>query len=403
MQGFETLDFDGFHRRELPARLAGGFGRIAAADLGDTAPLGFRLHERTEGYTYAAIDGTVQVLAGLDTAAAVVVLHHEDWQDLMHELRTVFGLLYAGKLEIERGRFEHVERWWPAMRAMLTGRAIYDEARLELRDRDAAALDLHRSFTLDDDIDDIAHYLRTAGYLHLKSVYSPPEIATLSAEVDRLRDAAIPGDGHSWWANDAAGKPTVCRLTYANDLSDVIAHLHEDVRAQRIAAFSGEELACVPDRMEGHSVILKIPHAVDGLADLPWHVDCGLGGHSLMCPAVLIGVQLDAANEDSGRLHMRAGSFGTSCHMRTLDGEMGRLEVAIDTEPGDCTVHYADVLHAAPPPRVDRPGRRTLYMNFFSPRLFEHVGPGEAYNDVLGRRDDGVAASVDQLLDRQRS
>ena len=38
------------------------------------------------------------------------------------------------------------------------------------------------------------------------------------------------------------------------------------------------------------------PGATEGLSDLPWHVDCGLGGHPVLCPTVNLGIQLDAAN-----------------------------------------------------------------------------------------------------------
>jgi ectoine hydroxylase-related dioxygenase (phytanoyl-CoA dioxygenase family) len=400
MQGFEALDFDGFHRRDLPGRLAAGNGTVAAADLADTAPIAFVIKGRKGGYTYAVADGTVKVLAGIETAKAVVQLDPTDWQDLVYELRSAFGLLYAGRLEFPRGGFEHLERWWPAMRAMFNGRPIYDESSLDLRDIDGSPLDLGKSFELDDDTDAMAHFLRSAGYLHLTSVYTTEEIERFSAEVDRISALAEAGDGHSWWANDASGSQALCRLTYVNDLSPHLAQIHLDERAIRIAALSGEQLECSPDRMEGHSVVIKVPEAVDGLADLPWHVDCGLGGHPLMCPAILIGIQLDDASEESGRLLVRAGSWGSSCHMRKLDGVPGRLEVALNAQAGDCTVHFSDNLHAAPPPTGKKPARRALYINYFSPRLFEHVGPGEAYNDVLGRGDDGVVPSVDDVLGR---
>lgn len=403
MPAFETLDFDEFHRIDLPARIAAGNGRLATDDLGRTPPIAFKLSDRSGGFTYAVEDGEVVVHAGTARAQTIVELAPRAWQDLVYELRSVFGLLYGGELRFVRGDFQHLERWSPALRALFSGRAIYDEAAIDLRGRDGSALDLQKSFLLDDDADEIRHFLRTAGFLHLRSVYSADEIAAFSAEVDRLSALAVPGDGHSWWANDASGRQLLCRLTYANELSELIGAIHDDERSRRMAGFSGEKLRCSPDRMEGHSVVMKIPETVGGLADLPWHVDCGLGGHSIMCPAILIGIQLDAATEETGRLHVRAGSWGTLCHMQTLDGERGRLEVPLDAEAGDCTVHFADVLHAAPPPRGSGRGRRTLYMNYFTPTLFEFVGPGEAYNDVLSRRDDGVVPSVDEVLDDQGS
>ena len=59
--------------------------------------------------------------------------------------------------------------------------------------------------------------------------------------------------------------------------------------------------------------------------------------------------------------------------------------VAIDTEPGDVTVHVADLMHASPEP-TGPGGRRTLYVTFYPPALWDHVGPGKAFNDVIRNR-----------------
>jgi ectoine hydroxylase-related dioxygenase (phytanoyl-CoA dioxygenase family) len=104
--------------------------------------------------------------------------------------------------------------------------------------------------------------------------------------------------------------------------------------------------------------VIKNPDVVEGLSDLPWHRDCGLGGHPITCPTINIGLQLDAATAETGRLHVVPGTWRFSCHRRDLDRAPA---VAIDTEPGDCTVHFGDVMHAAPPPTGAGPGRRAIY------------------------------------------
>jgi ectoine hydroxylase-related dioxygenase (phytanoyl-CoA dioxygenase family) len=94
-----------------------------------------------------------------------------------------------------------------------------------------------------------------------------------------------------------------------------------------------------------------VPGAATGLADLPWHRDCGMGGHSVKCPMLNVGIQLDAATAAAGRLHMIAGSHLGTSRLPQAD-ETDRLPtVAINTEPGDVTIHYGHTLHAAPPPR----------------------------------------------------
>jgi len=66
--------------------------------------------------------------------------------------------------------------------------------------------------------------------------------------------------------------------------------------------------------------------------------------------------------------------------------------VALDAEPGDVTVHYGHMLHAAPPPSAPDAGRRALYVTFTRPDNLEYVGPMRGYNDVLFVRDGAVRA-----------
>ena len=203
--------------------------------------------------------------------------------------------------------------------------------------------------------------------------------------MERARETAQPGDGRSWWAKRADGQSVLCRLIYLGLALPEIAALNDDPRLRRLAALAGEPLRPVTDRCDGHSVVIKNPAVVEGLSDLPWHRDCGLGGHPITCPAMNLGVQLDAATAASGRLLFLAGSWRASCHRRDLE-RPDLPVVAVDTEPGDCTVHLGDVLHAAPPPTGSGPGRRALYVTFMPARAFEVIPPGRSYNDVIRAR-----------------
>jgi hypothetical protein len=64
--------------------------------------------------------------------------------------------------------------------------------------------------------------------------------------------------------------------------------------------------------------------------------------------------------------------------------------VSIDTAPGDVTVHVQDLMHASPRP-TGAGGRRTMYVAHYPPAVWEHVGPGEAYNDLVRNRTEQVA------------
>jgi hypothetical protein len=83
-----------------------------------------------------------------------------------------------------------------------------------LVDRDGTAIDLRRRFQVDDDIDEMRHYLMTAGYLHIESVFSPDEIELYATEVEHVRAHTTPGDPFSWWSVNASGDEVVTRINY---------------------------------------------------------------------------------------------------------------------------------------------------------------------------------------------
>ena len=65
-------------------------------------------------------------------------------------------------------------------------------------------------------------------------------------------------------------------------------------------------------------------------------------------------------------------------------GEEGDLPiVALETEPGDLTLHFGDTMHSTPPPTSPTAGRRVLYYKFAQPKTFAWVPPGCHYNDAL--------------------
>jgi ectoine hydroxylase-related dioxygenase (phytanoyl-CoA dioxygenase family) len=74
------------------------------------------------------------------------------------------------------------------------------------------------------------------------------------------------------------------------------------------------------------------------------------------------------------------GSWRYSCHRSDL---ARATTVAVDTEPGDVTVHLGDVMHAAPPPTGAGPGRRVLYVTCMPERALEFIPAGKSYNDVI--------------------
>jgi hypothetical protein len=378
MAAFPPLDFDDFHRRVLRERRATDAGRRAADDVRGVAPLAFRLPDG-RAWRFVAAGDTIEVAPG-DGDGTLVELDLRAWEDFVHEVATAAGLLYASRLRVVRGTPADLERWEPALRALFCGRPIWNPADVVLRDRAGAPLDPRRAFALDDAVEEMRHFLHATGFLHVRGVFAPDEIARLVATVERFQAAARPGDGRSWWARRADGTAVLCRLIYLGLAAPEIAALSDEPRVRRLAALAGVPLRAALDRADGHSVVIKNAGVVEGLSDLPWHRDCGLGGHPITCPAINLGVQLDAASAARGRLHFVPGSWRASWHR----ADLARAPiVALDTAPGDCTLHFGDVLHAAPPPTGEGPGRRALYVSFLPPAAYDVIPAGRSYNDVI--------------------
>ncbi len=406
---FGPIDFDRFHQEDLPARLAERPGVLTASDSRSLRPIAFRL-EDGRSYTYSpeaekTHDGGaaygISVTPGDARAQTIVEIAYEDWCSFAWELRTCFALFYADRLAFSRGAFGSLVRWEPALRVAFDGQPIFDlDEPPEVTDASGVLLDLSRRFSLDElnqDCAEVADFLARAGFVHLSGVVDPDEIAAISEDVKAAVASARPDDKRSWWTI-VDGRDTCNRVNYLNEHSPLIAGLGSDERFRRIGALGGPELLDAPDRLDGNSVVIKVPGATSGLADLPWHRDCGMGGHPVKCPMLNIGIQLDSATAETGQLLMIAGSHRGTSRLPGPDHVKALPVVALSTEPGDVTVHFGHTLHAAPPPSDRKaPGRRALYLSYVPPLTFEMIGPGQGYNDVLFTRSAGHIRHVDDL------
>ena len=68
-------------------------------------------------------------------------------------------------------------------------------------------------------------------------------------------------------------------------------------------------MAADPQEVNGVAVIWKRPGVSEGLGDLPWHRDCGLGGHAVQCPCMVSSIYLRPANAATGDLRFLPGSL----------------------------------------------------------------------------------------------
>src|SRR5262245_60125849 len=390
---FEPHSFARFHRETLP-RLAARHGALVVEDLLAAPPLAFR-SDGGASFTWRATPRGVEVLEGDADATTLVELSERTFSEHLHELITASGALRTGRARVLRGGLEGWQRWEPAIQSLCSGRPIYGPAVWRsLVDRAGLKLDLKRTFSVDDDRDEMRHYLEVAGFVHLKAVFTPDEVARYADEVEHVRSRTTPGDPWSWWSINRIGDEVVTRINYLGRHSELLQELSFEPRLLHFAQLAAPDMRVCHDRLDGPMVFIKNSNVVKGNGDLGWHVDDGIGGHPVMCPLLQAGIQLDHANPRNGQLLLLAGSHRYTKHWYAWGAEEELPVVALETEPGDLTLHYGDAMHTTPPPTAEGAGRRALYYKFALPKTFEWVPAGCHYNDALFRADpDGRRAS----------
>ena len=167
---FGPIDFDWFHQEELPALLQLRGAAFSDSDADVVRPLAFEL---TDGraYTYVPDGQTFSVRPGTAGAHTIVALSPDAWSAFAWELKTCFALLYADQLTVRQGSFGQVARWEPPLRVVLSDQVLFDldnPARLD--DEDGHEIDLARSFTLDDPLEETRDFLHRTGFVHLRGV-----------------------------------------------------------------------------------------------------------------------------------------------------------------------------------------------------------------------------------------
>jgi ectoine hydroxylase-related dioxygenase (phytanoyl-CoA dioxygenase family) len=385
-QSFPSHSFAHFNRVDLPA-LAAKHGHLVRDDLDGVEPLTFCVADGT-AFTWCANPDGVQVMEGDTATGTAVELSERTFSEFVNELLTASGAERTGRARVVRGTLAGWQRWEPAFRSLCSGREIYGTTVWEtLVDRDGRSLDLGRAFSADDDVEEMRDFLDVSGYLHIKGVFTQEEVERWAAEVQHVRAHTTPGDPFSWWSVDVNGTEVVTRINYLARYSAVLDELCNDSRLLHYARLASPTVRVCNDRLDGPMVFVKNSNVVKGNGDLGWHVDDGLGGHPVLCPLVQAGIQLDHANAENGQLLLLAGSYRYTKHWLAW-GEEGELPVvALDTEPGDLTIHYGDTMHTTPPPTADGAGRRALYYKFAEPKTFEWVPAHCHYNDALFRAD----------------
>src|SRR5262245_56795348 len=193
-----------------------------------------------DAWTMSVRGERVEIAAGSDSGAARVHLAPDQLDDLVHDQQTFMGMWSGGRLDQPAGRLGDALDWWLVLRAALDGRPIYEPGAVAFRDRDGSPIDLGRTFGVEDDRDDMRHFLEEAGYLHVEGVFSEDEMRAVSEDMDRAAPTYDPDDGHSWWAKTSDGERKLVRMQGFDERSPATGTLIGDRRFLGLAEIPGD-------------------------------------------------------------------------------------------------------------------------------------------------------------------
>ena len=157
-------------------------------------------------WSLAYHQGELHIQAGPSESGLHVRLSKDDFSGMINDLYTPMTFYTGGTLDIPRGELGDFLDWWLVLRGLLDRRPVHVPGKLAFPDRNGGALELNRSFRLDDSIEEMRHFLETAGFLHLEGVFTGAEMASISRDMDNALDSYQEGDGHSWWASTTDGE-----------------------------------------------------------------------------------------------------------------------------------------------------------------------------------------------------
>lgn len=333
------------------------------------------LHVDGRGLTLEVCDGVLTASAGVDTAGVVAEMAEDALSDLVQDSQSTMGLAMTSRVQLTAGSINEWIGWEPILRALFDGRKVHETGDVTFADLDGKPLDLTRSFTIDDDHEEIGHFLQEAGFLHITNVFEEDEMATVAADIDHWIDKATPDDGESWWATDDAGINQAVRVLFFYEKSEALRDLVESDRYQWLAGLTGDS----HQHKGGAEGLVKPLGIVKGLSDLPWHKDCGQGRHSYMCNSMTTGISVTGADRVSGALGVIPGSHRANTMATGRDPLLDLEPRMLETQTGDVTVHCSDTLHRAHPP-IERP-RKVVYSGFgLAPLPGDEVKPNPRYS-----------------------
>lgn len=263
-------------------------------------------------------------------------------------------------------------------------------------------LPLTTRFTLGDAItDEQRAFLDEHGFLVFAGVATGDEVAMIAAEVERIERAWLDeGRTHVYGIPLFAGRGEggarmIQRFPFTSCFSEKIRAFVRDPRFAPVRSLVGEDTRVGDEEKDGVVVnrYLNVPGSV--YPRLGWHTDGLRDLFYLRMPKQMlnVGLHLDRCTKENGGLRLLPGThrqgFFRMCFHKPYFVSHGAdpAEIAVETEPGDLTVHDGRLWHRvqASPHTGPASLRRSMYVPYltdaYQPKsdasptpLYHHLG-----------------------------
>lgn len=246
----------------------------------------------------------------------------------------------------------------------------------------ASGLPLSTRFTLRADITPVQRaFLDRHGFLVFDRVAVRGEVDRILAEIDRV-EADLLAAGKTkvygvpvWFGFDPDGRDFLYRLGFSSVHSPYLARFVRDVRFEPVRRLIGDD-ARIGDEEKDGVVFNRYVNAAGSLRpNLAWHTDAlrdVFYNGRMPGPMLNVGLHFDRIRADDGGLRVLPGTH-TQSALSTLFSKIHFVtqtpdpkEVAVETWPGDLTVHDGRMWHRvqASPHAGWASLRRSLYVPY---------------------------------------
>ncbi|CAI7976530.1 Phytanoyl-CoA dioxygenase [Frankia sp. Hr75.2] len=391
------VDIEDFLAREFPG-LVSRHGPLVARGIVFLQAPPLSIEIGASSWSFSSDGTTLTASRGTVGGALVVTLSEAEFSDWAQNQRSFNAMLTARELRYRDGSEVDVSAWDSLWLTLLEGWPVVDDT-IEFVDRHGTPLDLGRVFTPADDPADVAHFLREAGYLHLRGWLDPADMTEVSSDIDRALPHYREGDGRSWWATLEDGSRRCVRLQEFIAHSPATSAILRGERWEHLRGVlaGGDLLERRPVDGRGLEALIKPIGVTVGASDVSFHRDCHFGRHAYNCSNMVVGIAVTGSGETNGQLRVIAGSHRVLMPVEIAKSRPYLPVVAVPTEPGDITVHLTCTLHESTPPLVEE--RRVLYTGFsLAPRADDADANGENNSNSGGHALAALRERISQIL-----